>query len=178
MHVAGDYNHALELDTRGAKKDGAHSSARRFSSSHSSPSRSLPMSSNVMPSDNVHVELKDGPPSVSVSASEGLIKANFIPRERQITPNDSCLRASACGSIDSLSRQVSTAGQEDEAALEVRQSKLELRGRGANNGPAQGLVGCTASGEQDDTSSLQLIGRLLAEGYRNRKKACFCIPGY
>ena len=162
---AGDYNHALELDTR---KNGLHvHSSRRFNSAQNSPTRADRKAGAVgsdqdvtQPGCNVHN---------SQSSQDDLIKATHGISQ---APSDSFLRASRSGSIESHGSQLAPdRGCETEAAIEVLKPDNSSQSADvtAVSRSHQGHAGSRSVAPKDEDNA-QMVAQYLASGYSNRKK--------
>lgn len=168
MLCTGDYNHALELDTR--KQDVHLHSSRRFNSAQNSPigagRKAVGTGSEqdlTQLGYNIHT---------SQSSQDDLIKATHGQKDGTRTPSDSFMRASRCGSLESHGSQPAPdRGCETEAAIEVVKP-----GNGAQSTDVTSDT-CSRKGHvqsrsatSKDEQKAQLIAQHLASGYSNRKQ--------
>lgn len=170
-YCAGDYNHALELDTR---KKGPHvHSSRRFNSAQSSPTRPGALSSKAAVTDSGEdIKQSDCKVHDSQSSQDDLIKATHGQKEHIQTPNDSFLRTSACCSTESNgSRLAPDRAYATEAAIEVLKpcKNAQSTDFALDSSSQQGHTDSRSVPSADDGMA-QLIAQHLVAGYSNRKK--------
>jgi hypothetical protein len=176
MECAGDYNHALELDTR--KKGSNIHSSRRFNSAHCSPTRADGMGSikaAVSSSgEREHGKQPDCKVLESRNSQDDLIKAAHGPKDRSHTPNDSFLRSSACGSTESNCGQLAPDKScKTEAVIEVLKPwKKDQPSDAARDPLSQQELDRrdTVSPSAGEGWAQTRIAESLAAGYSNRKK--------